>query len=363
MLTQEDVDRERTELKKRRKELLKAQQSLSKRLKLADRQRRKRQNVIVPAPLNFKDRVYEITPKSRFICKHELPLPPDFQNSCFIHQTYPSRGSTYRPLTYPSRLVVTCLSRVHLVDTLTWACRSWEVGQVDQVVVLADSLVLFVSLSCGVIYDVNRKVVYREPGQLCAVDADRLNGLVFVSSAVDGGSSVIRTLELCKQSRELRPKHSFTAPQVITSLKHYSDRLLGLSHCDINIWRFSSGEVLCSLSLPECVMTSCHVIRRYQDNTFISISSRDKLYAIVLSEKLDKQKLVCEFETQGNVFVSGFYCVYVRGDSLVVYNMVTEGEVARVDVAGYKLVSVAVDQPVFVLTKNNKLYLYQFTCE
>ena len=172
----------------------------------------------------------------------------------------------------------------------------------------------------------------------------------------------IQTLVYDPLSGTLTKLAQFPTPHLIVSLRHMPDKLVGTSAGNVYIWTLQ-GDLCGELALPGLPGSEglvCRVARFYNSHTFLAISCGNVLYSLVLNPSMDDQRLVSEVETQGNVFVCGFYSVFSEGGSLCMYNMVTESLSARLETPEMKVLDVCTDYPIFLFHTEDAVLLCHF---
>lgn len=289
-----------------------------------------------------------------------------FKSAFFLRQSVNSDASCpYSPSYKISHVCLITESSIRVVDTESWDERLWEIAQLGNhtvagVVVLGNEMNMFaiVETNSIVLHLDTAKEVYSIPNSKILTfdyDLDHLYLSVMRRSPTPG--CLIQVLSLSHSTQALSRTSQFSCPDTVISLRHFLDRLLGTTDSSVYIWSRDTGEMMCELNLPGSHLLLCHCVRSRDHHTFVCVSSGTTLYSLTLSDKMDEQKFVGEVQTQGNVFVCGFYAVFCQTGVIFVYNLISELLAAKFYIPGMEVVDVCPDYPVFLIKSEHCLQI------
>ena len=328
---------------------------------------------------------FTIKPSAKLVCQHQLKLDKRTQersdptsaqlkgallSAKFVCQEKVSdQKSPYEPVEVVSHILILTECHVFLVHTETWNVKSFDISShllssLDHVLLYGkEELLLGIDKSDGKIVDLKTSnALYQCKNtkiETYCSSVDRL--FLSVSADTDTPLNLIQTLAYTETSKTLNKLSEFTCPQQIISLRLMTGKLVGTSSSSVYIWSLD-GELRGELALPGSDRLVCRAARSHNSHTFLAISCASTLYSLVLTENLDDQRLIGELETQGNisqgdVFLCGFYCVFSQGNSLCVYNLITENLCAKFDMFDMKLLDVCSDYPLFLFLSSDSVLL------
>lgn len=319
---------------------------------------------------------FSICSQVKFKCKRQISIPANEKINSFkcVYSVAVPKGALNPAYAnkdlYPTGLVVQTSQHIYRVYFDSWKIDTYSPSNprdVDDVIAL-EGATFGISRAAGTILHIRKEseeisIAYHFTD--CKIIAmDIVATLPMLFSLVKDSMTpayMIQNLEYDKETdRGFKAVGTITCSQPVISLKYYDKKVAGTSETAIFIWSLASGECLCELALPGSDSLICHVIRSYNSHTFLSVSTGDKLYTLVLGSQFTQQRLLSELQTQGNVFVCGYYAVFSHQGVMFVYSLVNEGQIVKVLIPNAEIVAAAIDSPVFVLRSGQKLQICRF---
>ena len=286
---------------------------------------------------------------------------PIVQSAVFLHSTVNSDTCPYSPTYQITHICVISECNVLVIDTQSWLHKHWDTAKfgghrLSGVALLGqDMFGIAEDKSSVFLLDSGKEIYSCVDCKTQTFDYDSSHLFLSICKITETTQHLIQVLTFAG-SLNLSLSSQFTCASSILSLRNLPDRLFGTSENSIYVWSHV-GEMLCELNLPGSDILLCRSVRTRNSHVLISVSSGSSLYTLTLSHKLDEQKLVSEVETQGNVFVCGFYVVFSQGDVIFVYNLVSELLAAKFFIPQMELVDVCPDYPVFLIKNGNYLMI------
>ncbi|KAL5254807.1 hypothetical protein ACHWQZ_G014295 [Mnemiopsis leidyi] len=385
MKSQNEVESQaRAEISKKKAELLRIQEELNRKLKSAERQRNKRrkpdssllevENKLKPLPVFTVP--FSIKPGTKLLCHYQFKLTdnirannpqttqPSFQSAQFLYSTKLSSETSSYPAQIASHVLLRTKTSIFVVRTESWKVEQFDLSPdlhsyTDHVFLFGeDEILLGIDKKKGTIANLKTCNIVYECKSATIETYCYSKSRVFLSVCANSETPSYQILALCYDAhfKTLSCLSQFSSPHLIVSLKHMTEKLVGTSADNIYIWSLE-GELCGELTLPGSDQLICRAARYHNAHTFLVISCGSTLYSLVLSPDVDDQRLIAEVETQGNVFVCGFYGVYSHGGGMLVHNLITERRTATFDLTGMTLLDVSGDNPLFLFGSGNSAAL------
>ena len=283
----------------------------------------------------------------------------------FLYSTQNSSHSCpYEPVQTASHVLIRTNIDIYVVQINSWKVERFGVSSdlhsfTDHMFLFGDDEILLgIDKKKGRIVNLRTSYIVYECKTATIETYCYSKSRVFLSLYANSETPNYQILTLCydTHSKTLSQLSQFSAPHLVVSLKQMADKLVGTSADNIYIWSLE-GEVCGELALPGSDRLICRAARYHNAHTFLAISCGSTLYSLVLSPDVDDQRLIGEVETQGNVFVCGFYGVYSQKGSMCVHNLITEDRTAKFDVSKMALSDVCFDNPMFLFISEDSISL------